>query len=390
MLSLLASPLASHALHLLVLVATGSLLASLASALCDAKAAPWLAVLAAAPAVAVAGGVSTLDPLLLPRGLALPFELLALRLALERRWTVAGCWMALAVAVHAPSGVAGAAGLAGLGMRDKGSVGWLLPLIPMAVLGLGVELGEPLVGHWDLLQARLSHHLLPWTFPLRHLALGVVLALLATRDSRVRPAVLGLVGWALLAGLLGPLLRIRVLLNLEPWQALRLVALLALVVGAAGLARRPVAWAPLLAALWWFAPRATFSPWGAPDDLGELARRVAVDAPPDAVFLLPPTTPPGFRPLARRASVGTWKDGGEAQFSAETAARWERVMRTIEPAWLDGPGAPRTKLSAAWSARTPDERRALASALGADHLVDRSPFPGARRVGDLWWGPVIP
>ncbi len=387
---------------LLVHLLTGGALGLLARSLAPRHPAAWvLAAVAAAPAHLALGGAPTLDPLLLPRGAALPLLLAALAAAIRSRWAAAFALAGLGLAVHAPSAVAILAGLLvawGASPRAAPTApAWSLPGASAAVLllhGVGLHplrVPDPL---WPALQARLAHHLLPgtwasaaWLGAGAWLALAVV-SLAATPGARpLRVVLLGLIGWAVLAGVVGPALHLRLLLNLEPWQGARFVVLIALVAAVCaawvrGGALRLVA-VVVLAGSW----LGSLPPWRpGPVEarvlvLGEWARD---HTPPDAVFVLPPDLPGGFRGASQRSSFGTWKDGGELQFAPQVGQEWARRMALL--CGCDPFGAPPPereafarsravgkRLGEAYRARPVAELLALAAAEGATHVVRAGP-----------------
>ena len=261
--ALLGLPLWTALLHLAALFGTGLAVHLLAETLFESPRAPGLALLLLALGQPALGGADTLDPLLLNRGVALPLELAALWLFLRDR--VPGSFLALGVAawIHVPSAtaLAFALGLAWLvesrGRPTRERAAPLLFAAAAAPLLLRWLLaGDAVEGVWridpewrSVLEARLAHHLSPatwtargWLAAVAWLALGGVgLARERPRDDLLAPllwVVGGLIGWSLLAGLLGgTLLGVGLGLQLEPWQAWRFVVVLAALAGAGWLAQ---------------------------------------------------------------------------------------------------------------------------------------------------------
>ena len=261
--ALLGLPLWTALLHLVALAATGLTIHLLAEALFESPRAPTLALLLLALGQPALGGADVLDPLLLNRGVALPLELAALWLFLRGRAPGSFILLGVAAWIHVPSAVAlaFALGLAwGVSSRQQA---WRERAIPLLFAAAAAPLllrwliaGDAVEGVWrvdpewrSILEARLAHHLAPGSWPLRGwlaaaswLALGGV-GLLRERPRRGQLGPLvwvaaGLVGWSLLAGLgAGSLLGVGLGLQLEPWQAWRLVVVLAALAGAGWLAQ---------------------------------------------------------------------------------------------------------------------------------------------------------
>jgi len=377
---------------------TGVAVGALSRAL-GAPRSSWLwAAVATAPAQLALGGAPTLDPLLLPRGVALPVELFALVFLVRARWAPAFALGGLSLLLHAPSGSVVLVGLVAAwlpGRQSRSAPLWaLLGAIPAALLA------QPALGGlfppdlWPALQARLAHHLLPLSFPATSWGVAAVWSAAALRSSRGHPLmgrfVFGVLGWALLAGALGPALRVTLLLNLEPWQALRVIVVLGptLLLASPALTHRSrlLLGAALLALCVWAAP----APWrAAPADVVALGRWAHQSTPPGAIFVLPPDLPPGFRPAAQRPTFGTWKDGGELQFDPDLGREWVRRMGVLcecAPI-IEAPVRPEAevfarsrsgaaRLGAAFDARSDADLLRLAAAEGAAYVVRRGPGPG--------------
>ncbi len=375
-------PLAGYlGVHLLSLFAMGWVVASLGRLLTPGRQGVWLAsVLAVAPAQAALGGAPTLDALFLPRGAALPLELgvvlLFLAGARRRAFGLGG----MALLVHAPSAVATLAGLGGAWLLDRSDRRAPLAAIPGALLALalasGADLSTPTLDPdaWALVRARLGHHLDPSRFPPGAWVVAVAWAGATWGASRSLGAphgralgglLAGLLGWALLAGGAGPLLRLRLLLNLEPWQALRLVMVLGAVLVShvlAGRSRGLVgAWVLVCLLL---SPRPW---WRTSSDVMALAHWAREHTEPQDLFVLPPDVAPGFRVRSQRPVFGTWKDGGEGQFSARFAESWSARMRSLSG--LQEPPRRRDAVAAGYAERPLPELLRVAREAGADWLV---------------------
>lgn len=348
----LPAPNGWHALHLASLAAAGAALFALGRRLMpDSRLGPWLPLLLLAPGHIALGGAPTFESLLVPRGLALPLELLAVVLALDRRWLGSWVLVGLAVDVHAPSGVALGAGLMVAWWPEREL--WWTPgvsvLVALPVLirgGAAVALG-PMDAEWSqLVDARLAHHLDPssWSWVLWFGgASSLLLAWLGLRfgPRTLRRLGLGLLGWMLVAGLLGWAFAVPVLMNLEPWQVGRFLAVGGALGVAAGLTpvtgikrlATPIcvgglAVAALLYGIADRGGRARWQPEGPDGDLRALADWARVNAGTEELFVVPPDLNT-FRPLARRPVFGTFQDGGELQFDRVLALEWARRMETL-------------------------------------------------------------
>jgi hypothetical protein len=253
-------PLLQGLLWVSCVAATGALVHLIARSAWDSRRGPETALLLLFAAHPVPGGVATLDPLLLNRTAALPLELLSLWLLGMGR--AAGAFVVLGVAacVHVPSaaalgfamGIAQLAAARRFGLRELlapfGFVVAALPvLLPWLLSGAAEQALRPMDGDWwAIVQARLAHHVDPRDWPisiwfqmLAWIGLGLAGARLRPRDGFGEPLLavaLGLLLWAGLAGgLLGAGMRLPLLLQLEPWQGLRLLLILCALSGAAWL-----------------------------------------------------------------------------------------------------------------------------------------------------------
>ena len=424
--ALLGLPAWTLALHLVVLVATGLAIRSLAWTLHRDHVAVAIALIALAVAWPAPGGARTLDPLLLNRGAALPLELFAVVLLLRRRPALACGLTGLAACIHVPSAAATASGLllawAVAGERTTRRER-LAPLAaPLAALPVLLPwlLGDATEGlarvdeAWRMvLTARLPHHLLPSTWPatawlvlLAWLALaGVALLRVESLRSKRRSLVAlgaGLLGWAVLVGGVGGSgFGLALGFQLEPWQATRLLIVVAAVVAAGWIAERgPVAAAArstrgparrtalllaLLVGAWLlgrFPPdgrdRARLLPLGEATEEADLARALADATPVGTMIAVPPDRFESARWRTLRPLYVTWKDGGEGLFSRAVALEWRRRMAVASGCDVLAEPAPRG--NAAIRARAADclegvDRRALATMLeaeGVDVLVLRA------------------
>lgn len=375
-LGVLPAPWGWNVLHLLSLTATGAALWALGQRLGLGRRAWWLLALLA-PAQIALGGAPTLDPMLLPRGVALPIELAAVVLGLRGRWAAAWLLVGAAICLHAPSATALGSGLLVAWWPER-KRSWIPVLaivtaLPVAIAHLGlsarsIELaldGKLAIGTelwWNLVQLRLAHHADPTVWPWTAwwaAALWLTAAVWGVADPRVRRLGLGLLAWMVVVGGASVLLRIPILVNLEPWQVGRFLVL----GGALGLAARAPR-ALLLAVLVLLVVRLDRPRWlptGPEGDIAELAAWARDTTDSDALFLVPPDLV-GFRALARRPVYGTIKDGGELQFDSDLAAEWLLRMELI----CDGMPADREP-----ERRSGDRRRRItARAAAAYDAVD--------------------
>lgn len=275
-------PVLYGALHLVSLFALAWVAQGLAGAMSGSVRARALAAVAATHGWLALGGAPTWDPLMLPRTFVLPAELGALWLFLSGRRLPAFALLGLAFDLHATSAaqlafallVATVARARVDGARTLlAPLAFLLAASPLlARLGPGGDAAtwppwaevDPAWG--EVLRARLGHHLFPSTWPSAHWILaGLTLLMyrvgrrapLATARARYGPrldaVVAGLVLLGAVAGTLGSEARPTIgLLQLHPWQAFRLVTLLAVLrvaVWAARIRPRDVPAAAALGAL---------------------------------------------------------------------------------------------------------------------------------------------
>jgi len=420
--------LQAGALYAICLVAIGGLLVALGETAGLSRPAAIVAAAVLAVAYDASGGAPTLDPLLLHRTAALPLELAALLVLLRGRVIPAFALCGAAVCIHAPSAVAlgfgmtfghvvllrmqaeptnrvGASGLreanAALLGPPAGFVLGAAPLVVPWLMGSGPRAALATVDDawWAVLVARLPHHLVPSTWPADvwiSLALWLAVAVVATlalvrhadgprAELRALTGVaFGCFAYALSVGTVaGPVARIALGLQLEAWQASRFLILLAVIITVGSLdvlrSRGKTRFAGVLAALLlataWSArsdePR-RFEPTGPSDAQAEIARWAAGETEEGARFLLPPSRFGAFRALALRPVVATWKDGGEATFSRETALEWRRRIERVCACSIDGGGGLpglRERLRAGWAARTLEGIRQTAVEEGADWIV---------------------
>lgn len=375
------------------LLATGWSAGALAAELAPRRPASWIAAAATAGVSwGALGGAPTIDPVFVPRLAALPIELAAIVLALRGRWPLAFTVAGATLCVHAPSGVATCLLVGGVWWPSRRTAWWA-----PGMTGLGAGLAIALVGEfgaasfdpeiWSLVRARLAHHVDPgswggWTWGQGALWSGAALLL-------APPRLRGGLGWMLagaaalgLASLGGSAL----LVNLEPWQATRFAVL---VVAIALPVRLRGRWrvAPLLLALLLSPERHEDGPLESRQRA--LAAWAAEHTAPSDLFILPPHLPPAFRARAQRPVFGTWKDGGEAQFSPPLAREWARRMEALcACALFAGPPPPEShpyarsralarRLGDGFTSQTVADLTALARAEGARYLVLDRPVPHA-------------
>ncbi len=400
-----------------LLFATGVAVGLLARAMAPTQSAAWvLASACAAPSQLVLGGAPTVDPLLLPRLVALPLELWAVSLVIQRRWGLALGLTSFALVVHAPSAsallVAALISYGVVGPRRMGPLVLVaLGLLPaLWILDWGamgpVSLSDDA---WRLVEARLAHHLVPtsWTAGLWVAAGAWALGALTLTGrlsgrSQVRALLLGLFVWGLIAGTAGALLRAKILLNLEPWQGARLIALIA-VTAASCVALHMPRRVRLVSALALFGSCvALASPrWkvGEADwDISTLGAWAQSNTEVGALFVVPPDLTPGFRVAAQRPIYGQWKDGGEVQFDPALGLRWASRMRSLCACapFVDLPAESspfhrsqqlRRELGASYDNRATEDLLALARTAGASWLVRRD--RGDRSEGAEVVGPYL-
>jgi len=383
-----------------VLFATGWTVLGLARALGARDGGELLALAVAAVAWPALGGVDTMDPLLLPRGAALPLEVLAVRYLAEGRTTVAFAVAGAAISVHAPSGVACAAGLAAAlaASGDRRSLGRGLVAVALGaapVLVWWISRGGATTGAVDdawalVLDRRMAHHLDPRVWPPTDVAFTVAVAgagLIAPRAAAVRGFLVGAIAYGVVGVALGQA-NVALALQLEPAQAARLVV----VVGGVSCAARgslPATPAGVLAlmlaatAIGRWSPdgeRAHLRPGGLDGSEQAFARELR-GLPEGSVVMVPPHRFADARVHGRRALFVTWKDGGEALFDRERALEWKRRVEVAcacrpldEPLPADlGPGERLAELRARMATGTRAAGRpALVGAArqeGVTHLV---------------------
>jgi hypothetical protein len=358
----LPAPWAAAALHLAVLFATGWAVLGLLRALGASPGTEAAGLLLAAVAWPAVGGAPTMDPLLLPRGAALPLELLALRLLLDGRSAAAFGVAGAAVSIHAPSGTACVAAMAAaLGAeRDPRRLGWaaaaaLVGAAPVLVWWGASGALEPEARIVDeawaiVLDRRLAHHLDPRVWPARDgaiTAVFVLAGLAAARTATLRWVIVGGVLYGVGGVALGQA-GVAVALQLEPGQAARLLVVFG---GLAAASRIPIRLTPRVglalvltsAAVGRWPPdgeRAHFHPQGHDGEEQAFARTLR-DLPLESLVMVPPHRFGDARVHGRRALFVTWKDGGEALFDRGQAMEWKRRIESAcacRP--LDEPLAP--------------------------------------------------
>jgi len=437
---LLGMPLAFFVLHVLALGATAWGIERLIRSLGGSESAVVAGLLILAPAQFALGGVATLDPLLLPRGAALPLELFALSALCERRFKIAFFLLGLSACLHAPS----AAGLAFasclvlvLCKTERGASSSRYPSVPhllspfwffvaaSPVIALWLLAGEQGAGlsqvdpDWlALIDARLSHHIDPKSWPARAwLGMGgwMLAGALATHRSLTLQGKLRFLGglvagsvlWAVLTGtLLARGLRLELALQLEAWECFRLVTVL---VGcclaiwleeflsshhssnrrAAGPALVVILGLALLSSYTAQRQLPKWHPQGAGGIQQDFVEQAASVLPKNSRIFWPPE---GFEYERWRSGLpGTpsWKDGGEVLFDRDLAREW--LQSTAEVCGCDPLNFPtsgnsgrlaalRAHLLDSWESRNEDDLRESARRLDATHLVlPKSQLAGANR-----------
>jgi len=424
-------PAATMALgHLAVLAATGAAVRALALELWGTRQAAWWALILLAAGHATVGGAPTMDPLLLPRGAALPLELTAFWLAMRGRAGWAFGLLGVTAWLHAPSAAAATAALAcwhGSRRGDLRALGAVfVGAAPILLLwALRGDAGAAVMDDawWRVVRARSAHHVAPSTWSSEEwwrLANWAGLGVLAVwRGPRRGLAAFGAGAllWAVVVGSgLGEAAKVALAVQLEAWEAARFLVVAAGLALAGGLAARPgwltaalglavaarvpgtaLAMVAVLAVdglggrrgpalrLGWLAPLAAAVLYGAarfPPDGYERRTQLVVQPTPIEHWIGENTAPgdliavaPGsherLRWAARRPVVATWKDGGEALFSRSFALRFrERMHAACGCAVLDGAGPLH---------RPPGERLAgLRRVLDRDHSAE--PLPHRRAV----------
>lgn len=376
------------------LLATGWAAGGLARELAPRRPGAWV-VAAATTGVSwgALGGAPTLDPILVPRLAALPVELLALVLVARGRWPLAFSVAGGALCLHAPSAVAVLLFALGAWWPAR-RLAWWAP----GMAGLGAGVAVAMVGTlgvapmddsvWQIVRARLAHHVEPgsWGGGQWAAAAAWAVAALVLLPRRLRAGAAAMLGGAALLGLGAEGTRSALLVNLEPWQAGRFAILLVAIALPLRL-RGPWLAAPLAAALLLSPPRHRD---GALEARQRALAAWAVDHTARGdLFVLPPHLPPAFRAWARRPVVGTWKDGGEAQFSPALARAWARRMDALcgcslfadplppEHAPYARSRALRQRLAAGFAAQPVEVLEAFAQGEGARWLVLDREVPGA-------------
>ena len=417
----------SAVVYLGVLISIGWTLIMLGRTLGFSERASWLGAAVLAIGYDAPGGVATLDPLLVHRMAALPIQLAALVVLLRGRVVAGFALCGLSLLIHAPSAVALAFGMTfghvvllrmqaapsievgTSGVREASSAllgppaGFVLGASPLLVPWLvGAGPGRSLVlvdgAWWDVLVARLPHHLMPGTWPTDvwisfglWLAVATVATLALVRfadgpraEARALIAVgAGCFAYAVSVGTVaGPVARIALGLQLEAWQATRflIVASCLVTVGtldvlwhqerrsfALGLAALLLATAVLSRS---DEPR-RFEPAGPDNPEASVARWAADNTEEGAVFMVPPAAFGAFRALSLRPVVATWKEGGEATFSRDVAMEWKRRVERVCACVIQGSGTGelRQGLREGWAGRTLEGIRQTAVEEGADWIV---------------------
>jgi hypothetical protein len=389
--SLFGMPLAFVLLHAAALVGTGIAIERLVRSLGGGGRAALAALLILAPAQFALAGVATLDPLLLPRGAALPLELLALAWLVEQRFAAAFALLGAAACLHAPSAaglaVASCVLLAGTGeLRRPGW--WLCPglffvgALPVICLwaapGSADGILTPVDDAWmAIIDLRLARHIDPSSWPLSEwmgMAAWLGAGALAIRRARgldqggrrsLLLLALGLILWAGLGGtFLARHLRFALALQLEP-GGFAGIAALALLISHSSLGHD-----------------SRWEPTGPVGPKVEFVQQMADELPPGSLVAWPPG---GFESLRWQAAVPgtpTWKDGGEALFDRALAMRWLKSMRALcdcDPLGARGAQRPspradrltvlRRELDEGWDRRTATDIMKAARGIGATHCV---------------------
>jgi hypothetical protein len=416
--SLLGMPLAFFLLHAAALICTGTAIERLVRSLGGQGRAALAALLILAPAQFALGGVATLDPLLLPRGAALPLELLALAWLIEQRFGPAFALLGAAACLHAPSAsglaVAACVLLAGRGELQLRRM-WFSPglffvgALPVICLWAASGSASGILTQVDdawmaIIDLRLARHIDPSSWPLSEwmgMAAWLGAGALAIRHARGldpdgRRSLLllafGLILWAGVGGtFLARHLRLALALQLEPWECFRFVTLLAgcaLGIWAEGRPRlgpagfAGIAGIALLISHSSFGHDPRWEPTGPEGPKVEFVRQIADELPPGSLVAWPPG---GFESLRWQAALPgtpTWKDGGEALFDRALAMEWLESMRTLcacDPLGARGgqrpsPGADRLmllrrELNEGWDRRTATDIMEAARRIGATHCV---------------------
>ena len=414
-------PIAFAALHLLSLAATGLAIDWLVRSLGGSRWSSLVALVLLAPAQFALGGVPTHDPHQIPPTAALPIEIGALALLARERRRAAFVVLGAAACLHAPSaaGLAFAACLVLLispGLRAPQRLTPPLfffvgasPILAVWAQGGGATETLTVVDSaWmQIIDARLSHHINPASWPLSEwgwMAIWMVAGLLAFHGSalprRHRTLLVGTVAglalWAFVAGsVLARMLHLALALQLEPWECCRLITVaLACVVGLR-LGQRTdhhprgrkavliltVVGISLILSSESLDTQRRWLPDGASGPQRDLAEWTAEHLPAGSVIAWPPQTFHEQRWRAQHPGTSTWKDGGEGLFDRAIAERWLEQTRTrcaCDPldslTIQDGrtPGrlsALRHIVRSGWSQVSAQEQVRTARDQGASHVV---------------------
>jgi hypothetical protein len=441
---LLGVPLWTGLGYLAALVATGAAIFHLSMVLWKSRAIAILTLVVLAPSQFALGGALTLDPLLLNRTAALPLEVFAIAALVSRRTTLSFALLGLAANLHVPSASGLAAALTAvhllrcLRQRSVRGIDWREALSPLAC----PLLASPVLARWlldggaartsfwvdpawrDVLELRMSHHLFASSWPAEHwISMSVWIlagmAALAVRGlDRERTLLLSLIAalclWSIMAGeFLGAQMGIALALQLEPWQAFRLVTILSASGAVAGLwhlqdsalprplARGLLCFTVLLALLVGGPQRRIFLPTGELGEIRELSKAIATQVPVGARLLVPPVGLESLRWRTLRPQTLTWKDGGEALFDRSFALNWRLEMQHLcacdpftEPLPSAGEGkrlaALRDRLREGHASLDATQLQDLATLLRTPYLVTRSELNlrgsalGLLHAGDHW------
>jgi len=370
---LLGVPLWTALGYLTALIATGAAIFHLSIVLWKKRTVAILTLVVLAPAQFALGGALTLDPLLLNRTVALPLEIFAIAALASKRTTLSFVLLGLAANVHVPSASALAAAMTTVHLLRSTPVGRSLrdidlkevlaplacPLLASPVLALWLlGGGASRTSLWvdpawrAVLELRMSHHLFASSWPAEHWLImsGWILAgmtALAVRGfQRERKLLFSLIAalclWAILVGeFLGAQMNLALALQLEPWQAFRLVTILCASGAIAGLwhlqdrvlprslPRGLLCSALLLALLVGGPQRKGFLPTGESGEIRELGEAIAAQVPESARVLVPPVGLESLRWRSLRPQTLTWKDGGESLFNRSFALNWKREMQRL-------------------------------------------------------------
>jgi hypothetical protein len=257
----LGAPFAAAALHLMALALFAFGVRSLASVLWEGSRVPDLATLLLAAAHFALGGVATLDPIALPRGLALGILAVATWLLFAGRAVGAFLLCGLAASIHLPSALpASFALLLAHGVLSRrgplrerfAPLGALVGVVPVLIPwwragGAAHVLDRMDDVWWRVVSARLAHHLEPSTWPHGDFVVQgswLLVGALAFRAAPPRQAfrgalvavVLGLSLWIVLVAFgLASGLHLALGWQLEPWETCRFLTLASVLAAAAWL-----------------------------------------------------------------------------------------------------------------------------------------------------------